>query len=76
MFIFAFSPFNHNMSFENIVLISDCGLPYQVKLTDLEDSMVPKVSHYNHKYMKSIGLNTFVNVVIGTVRAINRFVKF
>lgn len=64
------------MSFENIVLISDCGLPYQVKLTDLEDCMVPKVSHYNYEYIKSIGLSTFVNVIIGTVKAINRLVKF
>lgn len=75
MYIF-FSPVNHCNSFENIILISDRDVPYQVKLTDLEDCMVPKVAHYNYEYMKSIGLFTFVNVITGTVTAINRFVEF
>lgn len=75
--IFCFSPVNHYISFENIVLISDCGLPHQVNLNDLEDGMIPKVAHYNYEYMKSIALiNTFVNVVTGIVTAINRFVNF
>lgn len=38
--------------------------------------MVPKVAHYNYDYMKSIGLFTFVNVKIGTVTAIDRFVVY
>jgi len=74
---FIFSPSNHDTSFENIVLISDRGLPHRVRLTDQEDCMIPKVAHYNYEYMKSIELiNTFADVVTGTVTAINRFVEY
>lgn len=75
IYFFIFSPVNHCTSFENIVLISNCGMPYRFKLSDLEDCMIPKEAHYNYDYMKSIGLYTFVNVITGTVTAINRFVE-
>ncbi|XP_025419587.1 cilia- and flagella-associated protein 61-like [Sipha flava] len=70
-----FNPLNHYLSFENIVLVSEHGMPYRVGLTDLEDCMVPKVTHYNHEYMKTIALNSFVNVVTGTVTEISRSEK-
>lgn len=71
---FLCSSVNHCKSFENIVLVSDFGVPYQVKLADLEDCMIPKVAHYNYEYMQSIGINTFIDVIVGTVTAINRLV--
>lgn len=74
IFGFGFSPVNYYTSFENIVLISDNGIPYGHQLSDLEESMVPKTAHYNFEYMKSIGLNAFVNIISGTVTAINRCV--
>lgn len=63
------------MSFENIILVSDDGMPYRVALTDLEEHLLPKVAHYNHEYMKAIALHSFVDVVTGTVTEINRFVR-
>lgn len=73
---FIFSPLNYCTSFENIVLVSDCGIPNRVRLTDLEDSMVPNVARFDYEYMESVGLNTFIDVVSGTMTAINRFVEF
>jgi hypothetical protein len=71
-----FSPFSYYIRFSDIVLISDCGTPYQRTLTDLEDQMIPKVAHFNYEYMISMGFKSFVDVITGTVTAINKFVKF
>lgn len=54
--------------------MSDCGIPYQVDVSGLEGRMIPKVSHYNYEYMQSIGIHRFIDVVVGTVTAINRSV--
>ncbi|VVC41058.1 Cilia- and flagella-associated protein 61, N-terminal domain,FAD/NAD(P)-binding domain [Cinara cedri] len=67
-----FNSVNYRKSFENIILVSDGGIPYQVNLTGLEDCMIPKVAHYNYECMKSMGINTFIDIIVGTVTAINR----
>ncbi|XP_029341323.1 cilia- and flagella-associated protein 61-like [Acyrthosiphon pisum] len=71
-----FNPVNHYIRFDNIVLISDGGTPYQLSLTDLENRMIPKTAHYDYEYMISMGFKSFVDVVTGTVTTINRSVKF
>ncbi|XP_050063686.1 cilia- and flagella-associated protein 61-like isoform X2 [Aphis gossypii] len=67
-----FNPVSYYIRFGNIVLISDCGAPYQLALSDLEDRMIPKISHFNYEYMISMGFKSFVDVITGTVTAINK----
>ncbi|XP_025206288.1 cilia- and flagella-associated protein 61-like [Melanaphis sacchari] len=68
----CFVPLSYYIRFDNIVLISDCGTPYQLTLTDLEDRMIPKIAHFNYEYMVSMGFKSFVDVITGTVTAINK----
>ncbi|XP_050439113.1 cilia- and flagella-associated protein 61-like [Adelges cooleyi] len=70
-----FNASNHYVVFENITLVSDRGIRFKYELNDLENGFLPITSHYSYEYMKSMSLNTWVNVVTGTVTAINRIDK-
>lgn len=56
----------------NVTLVSPRGLPFETERSALVSSLLPFHGRYCREYRRSIAARAWINVVYGTVVAINR----
>nr|XP_046473133.1 cilia- and flagella-associated protein 61-like isoform X1 [Neodiprion pinetum] len=72
----AFGPNASTISFTNLTLISRDGIPFENRPDDMEKNELPFKGRYSRDYRHLIGTRAWINVVHGTLTAINRKDKF
>nr|XP_046473135.1 cilia- and flagella-associated protein 61-like isoform X3 [Neodiprion pinetum] len=68
----AFGPNASTISFTNLTLISRDGIPFENRPDDMEKNELPFKGRYSRDYRHLIGTRAWINVVHGTLTAINR----